>query len=358
MGSLVEFECPCCGGKVEFDSKTQEMKCPFCDSKFDIEAINQFEAEQKKQNENSMEWDTGSGSEWSSEESDGMKVFCCKSCGGQIVASDTTAASKCPYCDNPVVMTGSLEGDLKPDMVVPFKLDKETAKEALMKHLTGKKFLPKMFKDQNHIDEIKGVYVPFWVFNADADADIVYKAMKSKKWSDAKFDYNEKSYYSVRRAGSISFADVPVNSSSHMADDLMESIEPFDFKEGKEFSSGYLSGYMADRYDIKSEDCVKRANERIEQTTKDTFEDTVTNYETVDAEKTTIKLKNGKAKYVLCPVWILNTTWNGEKYTFAMNGQTGKFVGNLPVDKGAYWKSFAFWSVICSAAVYIIMSIT
>ena len=74
-------------------------------------------------------------------------------------------------------MMGQVSGALKPDYVIPFKIDKKAAKEALQRHYKGKKLLPKIFKKENHIDEIKGVYVPFWLFDADADADIRYKAM-------------------------------------------------------------------------------------------------------------------------------------------------------------------------------------
>jgi hypothetical protein len=56
---------------------------------------------------------------------------------------------------------------------------------------------------------------------------------------------------------------------------------------------------------------------------------------------TNIKLANGVAKYALYPVWILNTSWDGLKYVFAMNGQTGKLVGNLPMDKNKFYAWFA-----------------
>lgn len=347
MGSLIEYKCPCCGGKVEFDSGTQQMKCPYCDSEFSIEAMKEYEEAQAAEQQSDMSWDTNAGTEWSQGETDGMKVYSCKSCGGEIIAEETTGASSCPYCGNPIVMTGSFDGDLKPDMVIPFKLDKKKAKEKLNDHLKGKKFLPKQFKDQNHIDEIKGVYVPFWLFDADADGDVRYKAVKERTWEDNRYKYTEKSYYSVRRKGKMAFEHVPVDGSSKMPDDLMESIEPFDYKDAVTFEKAYLSGYLADRYDVNAEQSIDRANKRIEQSVIDSFRDSVTGYNSVTTEGKCINLQNGKAKYVLYPVWILNTTWNGEKYTFAMNGQTGKFVGNLPVDKAAYWKAVALYSVIC-----------
>lgn len=109
------------------------------------------------------------------------------------------AATSCPFCDNPIIMMGQFAGALKPDLVIPFKLDKKAAKEGLKKHLTGKRLLPKIFKDQNHIDEIKGIYVPFWLFDTNVDAAVRYRATKVRMWSDSDYDYTETSHFMVHR---------------------------------------------------------------------------------------------------------------------------------------------------------------
>ena len=286
------------------------------------------------------------------EEDDGMSVYVCKSCGGEIVGDENTAATSCPFCGNPVVMMGQFSGALKPDYVIPFKLDKKAAKDALNRHYSGKRLLPKIFRDQNHIDEIKDVYVPFWLFDADAEADILYRATQVRAWSDSSYNYTETSFYSVSRSGSISFEKVPVDGSTNMPDELMESIEPYDFSEAVDFQTAYLAGYLADKYDVDAEQSIEHANDRIKQSTADAFADTVEGYTTVTPESTSIRLQNGKAKYALLPVWILNTTWNGQKYTFAMNGQTGKLIGDLPLDKGAYRKWLFGLTGIVGAAVF------
>ncbi len=336
--TLLEYKCPNCGGKIEFDPTSQNLKCPYCDSELDVEALRSHD-EALNENSDSMSWESQAGSQWQDGEQEGLKVYICKSCGGEIVGDETTAATSCPFCDNPVVFSGQLAGDLRPDLVIPFKLDKKAAKEGLLRHLKGKKLLPKVFKDENHIDEIKGVYVPFWLFDADADADISFKGTRVRMWSDSNYNYTETSYYAVRRAGSLSFSKVPVDGSSKMADDLMESIEPYNYAEAVDFQTAYLAGYFADKYDVTDKDSIERANARIKKSTEDTFRGTVQGgYASLVTESSSVKLANSKAKYALFPVWLLNTSWNGNKYTFAMNGQTGKFVGNLPMDKGAYFK--------------------
>lgn len=357
MAELLQYKCPCCGGAIEFDSKVQKMKCPYCDTEFEMDVLKQYDDELKNEQSDELVWETEPGSEWQDGETDGMKIYVCQSCGGEIVGDETTAATTCPYCDNPVVMKGQFAGDLKPDYVIPFKYDKKAAKEAMKKHLLNKRLLPKTFKDENHIDEIKGIYVPFWLFDADADANLRYRATRVRNWSDSDYIYTETSHYAVTRAGDIGFERVPVDGSSKMADDLMESIEPFHFDDAVDFQTAYLAGYLADKYDVSAEESIDRANERVKSSTENEFAATVTGYNSVVPEYSSIRLSNGKAKYALYPVWILNTTWNNEKYTFAMNGQTGKFVGNLPMDKGAYMRWLLSITGIAGVVVFLAMYI-
>ena len=355
MAELLQYKCPCCGGKIEFDSTAQKMKCPYCDTEFDLETLRGYDdilAEQKPDDLSAVD---DHESEWSDDEKNNLKVYLCKSCGGEIVADDTTAATHCPYCGNPIVMTGQLSGDLRPDLVIPFKLDKKAAKAAFEKHLTGKRLLPKVFTSQNHIDEIKGIYVPFWLYDATADADIRYRATKIRSWSDSDYDYTETKHYSVVRGGNLSFADVPADGSSKMPDDLMESIEPFNLADAVDFQTAYLSGYFADRYDVDSEERRKRASERMKKSTENAFRSTLSDYSSVSVESSSVRVDSGKAKYALFPVWILNTTWKDQKFIFAMNGQTGKFVGNLPCDNGAYFRWLIGLAAGCSVGLYLLM---
>ena len=351
MAALQEYKCPCCGGAIAFDSAVQKMKCPFCDTEFEMDTLTAYDDQLKEEQSDEMNWETDAGSQWEEGETDGLRTYSCKSCGGEIVGDENTAATACPYCGNPVVMMGQFSGALKPDYIIPFKLDKKAAKAALNRHYGGKKLLPKVFKDQNHIDEVKGVYVPFWLFDADADANIRYKATKTRVWSDSDYDYTETSFYSIIRSGSVGFELVPVDGSTKMADDLMESIEPFNFSDAVDFQTAYLAGYLADKYDVDANQSIERANERIKKSVEKTFASTVEGYTSVTAESTSIHLQNGKAKYALYPVWLLNTTWQGQKYTFAMNGQTGKIVGDVPLDKAAYRKwLFSLWGIVSAAA--------
>ncbi len=357
MAPLREYKCPCCGGQITFEAKLQKLKCEYCDTEFDIETLRQYDEDLSQDAPDRMEWNTAPGSEWrEDDEHAGMYVYSCDSCGGEVVGDATLAATRCPYCDNPVVMTGQLSGALRPDLIIPFKLDKRAARDAFFAHLNDKRLLPKVFREQSHIDEIKGVYVPFWLFDADARASIRYRATSIRAWSDSRYNYTKTSYFSVTRSGSIAFEHVPVDGSSKMPDDLMESLEPYDFSAAVDFQTAYLAGYLADKYDVDAGHSVDRANERIKRSVESAFADTVTGFSSVTAEASSVSLSNGTARYALLPVWILNTAWNGQRYTFAMNGQSGKFVGDLPLDKKAYLRwLLAFSSPVAAVLFALIM---
>lgn len=215
--------------------------------------------------------------------------------------------------------------------------------------------LPKAFKSENHLNEIKGIYVPFWLFDAKAQGEMRFKGTRVSVWRDRKYQYTDTSFYSIIRGGDVQFEKVPVDGSSRMPDDLMESLEPFDFSQAVDFNAAFLAGFLADKYDVDAKTSIARANDRIKKSTEEFLASTVSaSYATVIPEGGSISLKDSMTKYALYPVWLLTTSWKGNTYLFAMNGQTGKFVGNLPVDKGAFWKWYGLFAGIIAVAAYLI----
>ena len=335
MEALQQFQCPCCGGSISFDAQSQKMKCPYCDTEFDVETLRDYSQESQREMKDEMQWGSQAGSQWRQGESEGLRIYICQSCGGEILADAQTAATSCPYCGNPVVMMEQVSGSLRPDYVIPFRLDHNAAKEIMKKELKGKVLLPKAFKDENHLEEVKGIYVPFWLFDGDVDAHIRYRATKTRYWRDANYEYTETRHYGLVRGGKLGFERVPVDGSSKLADDMMESLEPYRTEDAVDFQTGYLAGYFADRYDVDAKRSEERANQRMKNSTQQAFRSTIHGFDTVRVESSSFHLTGGEVKYALYPVWLLTTRWNQQTYLFGINGQTGKFVGNLPVDKKA-----------------------
>lgn len=353
MNALIDYKCPACNGSIEFDSQTQQMKCPYCDTLIDVESLQKLDSKIDEMPEENMSWNTEDAEYMSEDETSGLNVYACQSCGGEVVADETTAATRCPFCDNNIVMTNRFAGDLKPNLLIPFQFDKKQAKEALKNHV-NKRFVPSVFKEENHIEEIQGVYVPVWLFDSDVDAQIIFNGEIIRTYSDSDYDYTETSVYQLNRSGNVGFSAIPVDGSTKMDDELMESVEPFDLSGTKDFQTAFLSGYLANRYDVDMDQCFKRANERIRYSTEEVFRDSTAGYSNVEVRSSNINLFNNTYKYALYPVWLLNTRWNDQNFAFAMNGQTGKFVGNLPLDKNKYWTWFSAITVISSVLIYAI----
>ena len=356
MANIQEYKCPCCGGAIAFDSTIQKMKCPYCDTEFEMEALQGYDEVLKQQEQgDDMTWDTTAGGEWQDEEAGGLRTYQCKSCGGEIVGDESMAASSCPYCGNPIVLMGQFAGALRPDYVIPFKKSKKEAVQALKDHYKGKPLLPKVFMNENHMEEIKAVYVPFWLFDLDTAGRFSYEATRTRVWEDDDYTYTATKFYHVVRAGKIDFSKIPVDGSKAIDNTMMEAIEPYDYEDLKEFNLSYLSGYMADKYDQEPDELTDRVYERMERSVKDSFEESVKGYETVTPKQEKIKVtKKGKVKYGLFPVWFLNTKWNGKTYSFAMNGQTGHLIGDLPVGKNLavkYWFSHHIPLTIAMTAI-------
>lgn len=354
MSDLQQFKCPACGGTIQYDGSTNKLKCEYCGNTFELDSLQQYQQDLSESIDREESW-VGSNPEatWG-EEADNAHYYVCKSCGGEIVTDSTTAATKCPYCDSPVVLNSQLSGVLKPDLVIPFKLDKKVAKEKYLEHLKGKPLVPKNFKDSNHIDEIKGVYVPCWLYDADVIATGRYRATKTRHYSDADYDYTDTSYYSVVRSASMIFDSVPVDGSTKIDSDLMESTEPYDYSTATDFKTAYLAGYLADKYNIDEKTSSKRAMERIKNSSSLMLESMITGYSTITPESVMVNVTNGDAKYCLLPIWYLKTTYKNENYIFVMNGQTGKFVGDLPVDKAALTKRFLLVFVIVTVVALLV----
>ena len=235
---------------------------------------------------------------------------------------------------------------------------KKEAIEKLKMHYKGRPYLPKSFKDDNHIEEIQGVYVPFWMFDGKASGEASYKATTSKVYEKGDEEITETRHYEVSRAGSIGFEKIPVDASSKMPDDHMDSIEPYDYSGLKEFSTAYLPGFLADKYDVSVKDSQKRADTRCASTLEDALRGTVTGYDSCTLEHKQIDLKRGKVHYALLPVWMLHTKWNGQDFLFAMNGQTGKMVGDLPTSKGKFWGLFAAIAAPMTVVLTIILMLS
>jgi len=333
-----EYKCPNCGGTVKFDSSAQTMKCPYCDTEFELAAIEEYQKEVEALKKDDFAWGTPTeGEAWGGDDQDDLTAGSCPSCGAELFGDENTVATVCPCCGNAQIVAKRLSGDLKPNYVIPFKLEKKAAVDAMKEFCKGKRLLPKYFVHDNHIESMQGVYAPFWLFDANAHGHVTFKATKTRVWKTGDYLYKETSHYSALRDGNLGFSKVPVDASEKMDDAYMDAIEPFDYSQMKDFNKAFLAGYLAEKYDVDADKSKERAERRIKSTLEKEFRDSVSGYTTVIQTGSTVNVKDGKVNYALFPVWVLNSKYEKENYQFMMNGQTGRLVGRLPVDQGKAW---------------------
>ncbi len=354
---IVTYKCPSCNAPLKYSGKEDRMTCEYCENTFDIEAVKSYnETEKDIENGDVFEkYDESSGSgDWKEGEAEELAVFTCPTCGGELIVEATTAATSCPYCENPAMLSSRLSGTFRPDMVIPFKKTKEEAKEAFLLHCKNKILLPKSYKSESRLESIKGVYVPFWIFDCSCEMTANYNATKVRSWRQGDYRITQTDHFRIHRTGSMLFNSVPQDGSKKMEDRFMQAIEPYDMSEAVDFTTAYLSGYLADKYDEGSDECVSRVNSRINTTAASVLRDTVHGYATVSTASSGVKYKDSAVSYMLLPVWMLNTTYRNKTYTFAMNGQTGKFIGELPVSWGRFFGLFAGLTAAIGAVVSLI----
>jgi len=279
-----------------------------------------------------------------------LRVYSFPSCGAELVMDHTTAAGSCPYCANPTIVPKQFEGEFKPDYIIPFKYDKKAAMDALRAHYKGKKLLPKAFSDENHIEEIKGVYVPFWLYSGTAYGAMSFDGNRTFTQRQGNEEVTTTESYRLYREGNVDFERIPVDGSTKMPDAHMDSIEPFNYGELKPFSKAYLPGFMAEIYDVDSVAASERSNLRLRNSIVEGLEESCRGFGAVTPiGSPDLKVDTKKLEYAMLPVWMLATRWKDQTYLFAMNGQTGKLIGDLPVDKGRFWIQTA----ITFAAVFL-----
>lgn len=355
MDTIQEYKCPCCTAPLIFDGNSQKLVCESCDNTFELRTIQEMtEGDEAAKGVSKYDWENYEPRNYEEAGEVNLANYSCPSCGAEITGDDTLGATVCPYCGNSTIVKGQFEGALKPDYIIPFKLDKKAAMAAFEADFKNAPFLPDEFKNKKKIEEMAGVYVPFWMFDCDCDADISYNAQRVTAWSDSNYNYTKTDYYRLFRSGSVGFANIPVDGSKKAEDAYMEAVEPFNYEDAVEFDSVYLSGYLADKYDVSAEESVERANERVKNSTIRAFDDTTGGYATVIPESSRVGFSNGKIRYSLLPVWMFNIKYMDKMYKFAINGQTGKVVGVYPVDNRKKWKYFGKVAGIAYAVAAVV----
>ena len=342
----VEYKCPNCSADLKFNPTTQKLDCEYCLSSFTVEEVKNVCAN----TENSIPEEAVQMKE---DFENHTNLYHCKSCGAEIIADDQQTATFCYYCHNPVILAGKMGGEYKPDKVIGFKIDKNLAESNFKNWVAKRWFVPSDFKSQQQLEKLTGLYVPFWIADCKVNADFRAVGKKVRSWTTGNYRYVETKEYRIIRQCNMTTSGIPADGETKIDDLLMEAIEPYDYKELKDFSMSYLSGFYADKYDVDKAQVFPRIRARSNQACSSYIKGTISGYTSVSPSVEQYNIVNTNWNYTMLPVWFMAYKYKDKVYEFAMNGQTGKLAGTPPLSKG----KLALASLALGAAVTVVCGI-
>lgn len=351
--ATISIKCPNCGGGLQFDPSAQNYECEYCLSRFTQEELEKIAPEIRDGQSGRESGGSGGtqapddktaeGAAAHDDAAENARVYSCPSCGAEIVTDETTAASFCFYCHNPVILQGRLNGKYHPDYVIPFAIDKEKAREIFLGWLRQKRFVPSDFGSPEQIEKMTGVYFPYWLYSCRVDGRLDGEGTRLRTWRAGDMQYTETQKYDVSRAGTMNIDHVTRNALKKADKKLAEGVMPFDTRAMKPFSMGFLSGFFAEKRDMENSEFSMEVEKEVKDFAAGSLRGSVGDYSSLNVRRQEADIKAPKWEYALLPVWTLTyiEKKTGQVYYFACNGQSGKVCGKLPVDTRKLWILFA-----------------
>lgn len=303
-----------------FDPEKQNYACEYCLSEFSQEELEALTPPTQEE-----------GKEETPEKGEAL-IYTCPSCGAEIATDETTAATFCYYCHNPVVLSGKLSGGQMPSLVIPFKITQEDAKNRFVSWIGKKKYVPSAFFSKKQIEKLSGIYFPYWTYDCTMQGGLNGKARDVRVWRAGDTEYTETKVFSIRRAGQLNLCDISRNALKKSQGKMMEGILPFNLKEAKDFHTGFLSGFQAEVKDMEKESFEADVSSEVNGYARNLLSGTVTSHGNFTIDSFHADVQKDIWHYVLLPVWVLTYRSGKDMYYFAMNGQTGEICGKLPID--------------------------
>lgn len=234
----MKVKCPNCMAALIFDAESGKMQCKYCNALFSVEDIeNTTEEEQQS--------DTVE-----------CNIYTCTSCGAELAINGVESSTFCAYCGQPTIVFSRVSKTLKPEVIIPFHVEKEEAVEAIRSRFRQGFFIPTEVK-AFEVERLHGIYIPYWLYDSYYyDKQLIKGTVGSGK--------HRRTRYFMREAD-CRFQKVSVDASKNLNDESSRRLEPYDMCGLKEFDIGYLSGYYSDRYDMSNGMMRSFALQRMEE---------------------------------------------------------------------------------------------
>lgn len=305
------YRCKDCGGNAVYDPKKKKMVCESC------------------------------GNEETQEKIPQEKLHICNNCGAEIESKKTDLALKCPYCGTYVIFEDRMKEEYKPDLALPFVIDRKEAIEIIRKNFAKKMFIPKDFCSTSSLESLQGRYVPFWMYDMETHVHFEGEGRKIRTWTEGDYDCTETSIYRLVRDFNVNYNKIPVDASKNMPDEKMDLVEPYKYTALGKFRSKYLSGFQAEIYDENKEELLPRAQKKAKKYTEGYLDEYNNSYSSVKPVIKKVDSKEMNSYYTFLPVWRYIYRYQGTNYEFFVNGQTGKAIGTPPTSRARMFSWFA-----------------
>jgi Zn finger protein HypA/HybF involved in hydrogenase expression len=338
-GETRTFKCRHCGGTISYSAAERQLTCPYCGGSQAIaaEEVGLSAAEFEFTLETMERAQYGWGEE--------RRELVCESCGAAVAVAPDVLTSACAFCGSNRVHARDVTGDLlRPTAVVPFVVDKDHLRARVAEWLGRGWMHPPELRSVRALQELAGVYIPFWTFDARIHAD-----WRAEVGTERVERYREDGEWKTRtvidwhwRSGRV---HVPIDDHLVAATDrvsrvILGKVAPFDLGELVEYEAGYLAGWQAKAYDVQLQDGWKIAKEEMRDKTKracynDTGSSHVRNF------RMTADFADERWRYILLPIYLASYPFDGRTFQVMVNGQTGKVAGQKPVAWPRIWLAIA-----------------
>ena len=321
-------KCPNCGATVIYDPGLRMMHCKFCGYKCELPQADAENTVSEIDFESAVNTESY---EWGAEK----KQVECKNCGAVSIYDVLETAAVCPFCGSTQVMQTNTEKTIAPGGVCPFTVTKETAGEKFTKWLKGKWFTPRKAKLSANPEAFKGVYLPYWTYDAQTTSNFTARAGYDHKVRKKDGSYEtQTTWRNVYGVHQEFIDDETVMASKRQENSGVKQCEPFKLSQLIPYNPKALAGFTAERYSIGLKEGWEIAQSSIRSKLKSHIESYVKHHwscDRVSSVRFSTLYNHITYKYILVPVWISSFQYKEKTYQFAVNGQTGKVGGKAPV---------------------------
>jgi hypothetical protein len=330
-----KFACPACGAEALWDPTRQALICPFCGTT--------SPAKLDSDSGKIVEHDLVAALRGLGDDARGWKIekryVKCASCQAISVLDPSRQAQRCEFCGSAqLVPYEQNKESFRPESVLPFRVPEDKARDGIRAWYGRLWLAPNALKRRALTDTVKGIYLPYWTFDAKVEADWTAEAgyyyYTTETYNDGSGRLRTRQVQHVRwepAAGHVShfFDDDLVCASVGVHPDLVRGVEPFPTKELKPYDAGYVAGWVVERYQIDLVSAAKAARDAMDAKLKQMCAAQIPG-DTYRALQVRADYSGQTFKHVLAPVWLLTYNYGAKAYQAVMNGFTGAIQGEYP----------------------------